>query len=70
MHLSSISKEGLVVRLGTEYSPSHREVFAGRATLIMETGISCLQLYPTAAELRELAGELLTAADRVDPPKA
>lgn len=66
--LSSLSTEGLSVRISTEFSPAHRATFSGRATVVVESGDFQGRSYPTAAEMRALAGALLTAAAQVELP--
>lgn len=66
LQLSSVSKEGVHVRMSTSFSPAHREVFKGRAHLTIQTGDCCLDTYPTAGDMRALAAELNAAADRVE----
>lgn len=66
MQLSSISGEGVHVRLNTTFSPAYAAVYKGRAMLVMETGECTMTLFPTASELRAMAAELTAAADRVE----
>lgn len=66
MKLSSMSSEGLTVHTKTEFQPSTAEFFRGRAQLTMDSGVAHVIVFPTAAEMRALAGELLTAAAQVE----
>lgn len=66
LKLSSVSREGVAFDVYTDHQDSHREFLKGRATVVMRSGDCTLQTYPTAADLRALAAELIAAADRVE----
>jgi len=64
--LSSTSTEGLSVRINTEFQPAHREFYAGRAHVVLESGDCTVNVFPTGTEMRILAADLIAAADQVE----